>query len=86
MVGLTITRACGSTQAGVVTGAIAGAICGNGRLDPARQALHYALDTVKVNSSTALAALGEALTGGEPLFTVSYYKASANKDVQDSLS
>ncbi|GLO47564.1 ComEC/Rec2 family competence protein [Pseudomonas putida] len=86
LVGLTITRACGSTQAGVVTGAIAGAICGNGRLDPARQALHYALDTVKVNSSTALAALGEALTGGEPLFTVSYYKASANKDVQDSLS
>ncbi|WAJ35453.1 hypothetical protein OU800_12425 [Pseudomonas sp. GOM7] len=86
LVALTITRACGSTQAGVVTGAIAGAICGNGRLDPARQALHYALDTVGVNSSAALAALSEALTGGEPLFTVSYYKASANKDVQDSLS
>ncbi len=86
LVALTITRACGSTQAGVVTGAIAGALCGNGRLDPSRQALHYALDTARVNSAAALAALDEALTGGEPLFTVSYYKASANKDVQDSLS
>ncbi|MCU1733360.1 MULTISPECIES: ComEC/Rec2 family competence protein [unclassified Pseudomonas] len=86
LVAVAITRACGKTAAGAVTGAIAGAVSGNGGLQSTEQALHFALQEAGVDSSQAVAALREALTGDDPLFTVSYYKATAHQVVQDNLS
>ncbi|WP_338523783.1 MBL fold metallo-hydrolase [Pseudomonas batumici] len=81
-----LTLACGGTALGVAAGAAAGALCGNGKLETSVEALRVALGTVNIDPAAAITALREALSGGEPLFTVRYYKASANKDVQDNLS
>lgn len=86
LVAVALTRACGNNAAAAVTAAITGAVCANGGFQSTAQALHFALHERGIDSAQALTALQEALVGDEALFTVSYYKASAQQVVQDNLS
>ncbi|GAB7529263.1 hypothetical protein PS3A_16720 [Pseudomonas sp. 3A(2025)] len=85
LVASVITRVCGNSALSVAAGAAAGAACGNGDADACAQALRGALEAMNLDAQAAVQSLQEALNGGEWLFTVSYYKAAVNMDVQDGL-